>query len=277
MAKYAIAVATALLVLGFASVSMGAIGYCGNIYPCNGAVYTSADDIPVYVQVWKDGCTDSSGTGPCADIEAYLYYRCKDTGSFTEIPMTYNVDIGNNDEFTGTIPSGHGCDTLEFYVMVIDIVDPDTCYGGDQCSNGPNFFLPITEVTSQDVTVTFHMCLTSGVETSGDVCITGSAPELTSWGSGVPMSLSCPSCDSKLYQVDVLFPAGSSPYVEYKYRKDGCVTWEGTGNHSFTIDDTNPTYDLPYADGWEYITPDCSGCTSATEKAKWGTIKALYR
>lgn len=276
MAKYAIAM-TALLVLGLAPVSMGAIGYCGDIFPCNGATYTSVDDISVYVQVWKDGCTSASATEPCPDIEATLFYRCAGGGAFTEVPMTYNVDVGNNDEFTGIIPAGHGCDTVEYYVRVVDTVDPDTCYGGDQCGNVPNFFLPITEVTSQDVTVRFHMCLTSGIETSGNVCIVGGHPALGNWTNGVVMSLSCPSQDPKLYQVDVLFPAGSNPYIEYKYQKDDCVTWEGTGNHSFTIDDTDPFHELPYVDGWEYIEPDCPGCYTATEQAEWGTIKALYR
>jgi hypothetical protein len=277
MARYGIAIMSAVLLVGVASAAMGAVGWCGNIWPCSGAAYTSNDDIPIYVQVWKEGCTDSSGTEPCPDIEAYLYYGCAGSGSFTEVPMVYNVDTGSNDEFTAVIPAGHGCDTVEFYVRVMDVTDSVDCYGQDQCSNDPNFFLPITAVTSQDVTVTFHMCLTSGIETSGDVCVTGDHLELTNWGDGVPMSLSCPSQDSKLYQADVMFPAGSNPYVEYKFKKDSCATWEGGGNHSFTIDDTNPTYDIPWVDGWEYITPDCPGCATATEQTEWGTLKALYK
>jgi hypothetical protein len=277
MARYGIAVMFAVLVVGLASVSMGAVGWCGQIWPCSGASYTSNDSISVYVQVWKEGCTDTSGTEPCPDVEAFLYYGCKGSGSFTEVPMTYNVDVGSNDEFTGVIPAGHGCDTVEFYVRVMDVTDSVDCYGEDQCANAPNFFLPITEVTSQDVTVRFHMCLTSGVETSGDICVSGSHPELTSWGSGVPMALTCPSLDPKLYQVDVLFPAGSNPYVEYKYRKDGCETWESFGNHSLTIDDSDSFYDIPWVDGWDFIEPDCPGCVTATEKTEWGGIKALYR
>jgi hypothetical protein len=277
MAKYGIAVMSAILVLGLVSVSMGAIGWCGQIWPCSGASYTSNDDISVYVQVWKDGCTNASATEPCADIEAYLYYACAGSETFTEVAMTYNADVGNNDEFTGIIPSGHGCDTVEFYVKVVDITDSDECYGQDQCAHAPNFFLPITAATSQDVTVRFHMCLTAGVETSGNVCIVGGHPALGDWSAGVVMSLSCPSLDPKLYQVDVLFPMGSNPYIEYKYQKDDCATWEGTGNHSFIIDDTNSFFDLPYEDGWEYMTPDCPGCATATEQTEWGTIKALYR
>ncbi len=277
MARYGIAVMTAVLLVGLASAAMGAVGWCGDIWPCSGATYTSNDDISVYVQIWKEGCTDSSATEPCADVEAYLYYRCKDIGDFTEVPMVYNVDNGNNDEFTGIIPSGHGCDTVEFYVRVMDVTDSVDCYGQDQCANDPNFYLPITEVTSQDVTVRFHMCLSSGVETSGDVCVIGSHPALGEWGTGVVMSLTCPLQDPKLYQADVLFPSGSNPYVEYKFQKDDCATWESTGNHSLTIDDANSFFDIPWVDGWEYVAPDCPGCATATQQTEWGTIKALYR
>ena len=258
----------AALVIAFASSAMGAIGWAGNIWPCNGHAYTSNDNIGVYVQVWKDGCTP--GAGACADIQAFLSYRCQGDPDFIEVPMTYNVDVGNNDEYTGTIPAGTACTTIEFFVRVVDVTDNNTWYPQDQCGNNPNFFLPIAQVTSQDVTVRFHLCLTSAFETSGDVCVTGGHAALTNWGSGVPMSLTCP----KLYQVDVLFPAGSNPYVEYKYRKDGCATWENGGNHSFMINDSSAFQDL-WIDGWEFNNPDCQ--PSGTEQATWGAVKALYR
>jgi hypothetical protein len=274
MTRFASVVLAATAVLALASTAMGAVGWCGQIYPNNLTAYTSDQDIDVYVQVWKDGCTGPAG--PCADVEAYLYYRCKDTGTFTEVAMTYNVPVGNNDEFTGTIPQGHGCDTVEYYVKVLDVTDSAECYGQDQNGNDPNFLLPIIEVTSQDVTVRFHLCLAGDVTTSGDVCVTGNHASLTDWGDGVPMVLSCPTLSPKLYQVDVLFPAGSNPSIEYKYKKDDCQIWESTGNHSFTIDDSGAFQDL-WVDGWEYATPDCPDCPTATEPVYWGTIKALYR
>lgn len=274
MIRFASAILAAAMMLTLASAAMGAVGWCGDIYPNNGTIYTTNDDIDVYVQIWKDGVTNGAGQGD--SLEAFLYYKCHDAGTFTEVQMTFNVDVGNNDEYTGTIPQGHGCDTVEFYVRVLDTTDSTECYGNDQNGNPPNFFLPITLVTAQDVTVTFHLCLTTGVTTTGDVCVTGGPPELTGWGTGVTMLQTCPSLSPGLYEVDVLFPAGSNPYVEYKYRKDDCVTWESTGNHSFTIDDTGATQDLPI-DGWEFVTPDCPDCPTATEPVQWGTIKALYR
>jgi hypothetical protein len=131
-------------------------------------------------------------------------------------------------------------------------------------------------VTHQDVLVTFTMCLPDTVGTTGDVCITGSAPELTNWGFGIVMSQACAGISPGLYTVDVLFPAGMDPYVEYKYKKDVCQTWESTWNHSFVIDDSAPTQVLP-VDGWENIPPACPDCTTPVEDSSWGTIKTLYR
>ncbi len=131
-------------------------------------------------------------------------------------------------------------------------------------------------VTLQDVTVTFHVCLSDTTVTSGAVCVTGNQPALTTWGNGVPMTLSCETISPKLYEVAVFFPAGSDPYVEYKYRKDDCETCEDGGNRSFDIDDSGPTMDLG-VDDWSYIEPDCPPCTSPVEDTTWGTIKGLYR
>jgi hypothetical protein len=276
MKRFASIALVCAVLLAFAATAMGAVGWCGNIWPRNGLAYTSNDNIACYVQVWKQGVTDQAGQGP--DIAAYLYYRCTGGGSFTEVPMTYNTDVGNNDEYTGTIPAGHGCSEVEYYIKVVDLTDMAECYGNDQWGNPPNFFLPITAVTAQDILVTFHLCLSAGAETSGDVCVTGNHAELTNWGGGVPMQLSCQLMSPKLYEVSVLFPAGSNPYVEYKYKKDGCQTWEDGGNHSFVMPTSaRPLFiDLP-EDGWNWVQPDCPICSTAVENATWGTIKAIYR
>jgi hypothetical protein len=257
-----------------AGVASAEIGWCGQIWPCSGAGYTSEQNIDVYVQIWKDGVTSNPGQG--ADLGATLFYRCTGDPAFTAVPMTYNTDVGNNDEYTGTIPSTHGCSEVEFYVEAVDLTDMTYCYGQDQCGNSPNFFLPITEVTAQDVDVTFNLCLTEGVETSGEVCVTGGHEALTNWGDGVAMLQPCPDISPKLYQVTITFPAGSNSYVEYKYKKDDCATWESTGNHSFNIDDSSGSQML-WVDGWEYNEPDCPDCMTAAGPDQWGTIKGLFR
>ncbi len=274
MKRLASALMAGAMLLSFAAVAMADIGWAGDIWPVNGTPYTTNDNIEVYVQVWKDGCTGPDG--PCADIEAYLYYRCTGDPDFTEVVMAYNVPIGSNDEYTGTIPAGHGCSEVEFYVMVIDVTGGDPWYPQDQNNNDPNFFLPITEVTSQDVTVTFTMCL-GDVDSFFDVCIIGNQPAIGDWASGVVMGQPCPDVSPKLYQIEVVFPGGSNPFVEYKYQKDDCGTWDCDPNHQFTIDDSGSSMDLPW-DAWCWGDPDyCPDCASPVEESTWGMIKGLYR
>jgi hypothetical protein len=253
---------------------MGAVGWCGNIWPRNSIAYTSAENIDCFVQIWKQGVTDSPGPG--ADLAAYIYYRCTGGASFTEVPMAYLEDVGSNDKYKGTIPAGHGCSEVEYYIKVVDLTDMAECYGNDEWNNPPNFFLPITAVTAQDVTVTFHLCLPYNVESFFDVCVTGSHAELTNWGNGVLMGFSCQAASPKLYEVAVMFPAGSNPSVYYKYKKDDCQTWDCDPNHQFTIDDSGPTQDL-WLDAWCWGVPDCPECPTPVDNASWGTIKALYR
>jgi hypothetical protein len=131
-------------------------------------------------------------------------------------------------------------------------------------------------VTQQDVLVTFTVCLPDSIDSFFDVCVTGSAPELTTWGDGVLMSQPCPDVQPKLWTVDVLFPAGSDPFVEYKYKKDDCQTWESVGNRPLTIDDSGPTQVL-LPDVWDNLGDTCPDCSSPVEDASWGTIKSIYR
>jgi len=274
MKRYASIIAAVVLV-ALASTAIGAIGWAGNIYPNNGTSYTTADNIDVYVQVWKDGCTNADPAAACADIDARLYWRCTGDPSFNFIQMVYNVDVGNNDEFTAQIPAGHGCAEVEFYVEVEDVTDNDVWYPQDQNFNDPNFFLPITAVTAQDVTVTFQLCIPEG--STGGVCVTGSDPALTNWSQpGVAMAQPCPGVSPNLYMVNVTFLAGTNPYVEYKYQKDDCSAWDCDPNHSFTIDDTGATQTLPI-DVWCWGVNDCPECGSPVENSSWGTVKALYR
>ena len=42
----------AVLVLGFAGLSFGEIGWCGNIWPLDGAEVTAGTDLNVYFQIW---------------------------------------------------------------------------------------------------------------------------------------------------------------------------------------------------------------------------------
>jgi len=268
---------TVLAVMLTASGASATIGWAGNVYPNNGAEVVPTGDLNCYVQVWKDGVTSGAGQG--ADIEVYCDMTTED-GSWT-LGATYNTDVGNNDEYVVTIDQSYltTTETVSVYFMVHDLTD-DTWYEGtnDQNGNPPPQTYNVSDVLSQDVTVWFSLCFPEGVDPGGDVCITGGAPELTSWGDGVVMTQPCPSFSPRFYQVSVTFAAGSNPYVEYKYKKDGCATWESTGNHSITIDDSNSTYIVPTIDHWEwYDGDDCPPCGVDSDESSWGAVKSFYR
>src|SRR5215475_11278753 len=85
------------------SASMAAIGWSGQIWPCQYVQYADNQSISVYVQVWKPGCTDVPG--PCADVQAILHYKRASQGTWTDVVAGYNTDIGSNDEWYATIPA----------------------------------------------------------------------------------------------------------------------------------------------------------------------------
>jgi hypothetical protein len=259
------------------------IGWSGNVWPCNNGTAAENQNINVYIEVYKAGVTEPAGQGP--GIGARLFYKQEGAANYDSVDMVYNVDKGSNDEYTGAIPTSalQGGVREVFECVILDLTDDTRCpptslygCGGDQCGNSPPFYLDITPATRIDVTVKFRLCLSDGAETTGDVCVTGDHSELTNWGSGVLMFRPCPGPCPKYYEVEVRFPAGSNPSVLYKYRKDGCSTWEGTGNHTCVIDDSSSYQVLPI-DGWEYVSPDCPPCPTAVETTSWGGIKVLYR
>lgn len=271
------------LLVAMTGLAQAAIGWAGQIWPVNGTTVSDNSNVGVYFQIWKGGVTDQAGQG--AGISATLYYG-PNGGPYTAVAMTYNVDVGNNDEYTAAIPSSalQGVSEIWFYCEAYDETDMTTYTGAqDQWGNNPPFKLVITQTLRQDVTVTFFMCMPPEGDSEydpapGDICITGDHAEISNWGSGVPMVQPCPTFSPRFYQVSVLFLAGGNPYVQYKYRKQGCSVWEPGGNHTLFIDDTNPVYYVPWVDHWGYYQgPDCPLCGIGVESSTWGQIKGIYR
>jgi hypothetical protein len=95
----------------------------------------------------------------------------------------------------------------------------------------------------------------SGVATTPVPCVIGSAPEIGTWGTGVSM-VGTPG-DPDLFVVDVVFLAGGNPSFEYKYKKDACATWEGTGNRFVTLPTDGTTYVELAPDSWEFLPITC--------------------
>ena len=241
--------------------------------PVNGTGYTSSDDIDVSVQVCKTGCTGPAG--PCLDISATIYYRCDPLQAFTSIPMPYTGALNDYDLFGGTIPGGHGCGEVEYYVEVADAEDDETVNPPDANGNDPNFFLPIVAPTTQDVNVAFQLCIPEG--STGGVCISGSDPAILDWAQpGLPMVQPCPGVSPDLYTYNATFLAGTNPYVQYTYQKDDCAMLGCLPVRQFIIDDSQPTQVLPI-DVWCWGIDSCFECGAAVENVSWGTVKALYR
>lgn len=103
-------------------------------------------------------------------------------------------------------------------------------------------------------------------------CVIGSVSQLGNWGTGVTLTQIGPQS----YQACVEFPAGTPVplNVEYKYKKDGCNTWESVGNRSFTVDNGNPP-ETTLHDTWDNQPLECDPV--ATEPVDWSAIKVLFR
>ncbi len=79
------------------------IGWVGNIWPNNGTSVDNKMDLTVYVQIYKAGVTDKVGQG--AKILADVKYKMMDGEGYVTAAMTYNKDVGNNDEYKAVIPA----------------------------------------------------------------------------------------------------------------------------------------------------------------------------
>ena len=86
------------------------IGWVGNMWPASGNI-NQGSGFTIYIQVWKDGVTNPPGQG--AGILCQIYYGSVPSfgGSWSNIStqaMTYNTDIGNNDEYLGVLNLASG-------------------------------------------------------------------------------------------------------------------------------------------------------------------------
>jgi len=251
--KRLLTLALVLLSLGAAGQAAAAIGWAGNLWPTDGSNQVPTGPLSVYAQVWKAGVTDAAGQG--ADIHAELYYAPSSNGVFLLAPpMTYNGDVGNNDEYVGQIPQSALIPGGYVDVQVVFTDDSDGTWLAVTDGGGNyTFRYYVTDVLPNDVEVGFRLCM-SGVSSSGDVCVIGSDPALGAWSSGVVMN----NDGGDSYGVQVVIPAGSNPTFEYKYQKDGCSVWESTGNRQITLPTDGTTYYvIPQADSWENLPIGC--------------------
>ncbi|RKZ32627.1 hypothetical protein DRQ33_05565 [bacterium] len=239
-----------LLVVIIIVPTFGEIGWCGNIWPLDEADITAGEDLEVYFQIWKEGVTDSSASAPGEDLSATLYYRVSGGLHWNTITMEYNVDVGNNDEYMGVIPSSGLSPrmSIEVYCEAYDSTDGTTCQGNDQEGNPATEDDPlvyqIISPTSMDVMVYFSVDM-NGVDSLVEpVSVVGT---FTGWDDS---PVACEDTDSDgIYECSVLIPEGSPKHQEYKYIMGSTpYIWEEIANRSFQVNDTG--------DGEQYLPTD---------------------
>ena len=243
-----------VMILGVAGNAFALIDWAGNVWPPDGQNVVPTGPVDVYVQVFKDGVTNSPGQG--ADIEALLYYTT-DIAPMASVPMAYNTDIGdNNDEYTAQVPQAAllGASWVDVEILFTDGTD-----GTDYVVDTVRY--TVIDVLPNDITVRFTLCM-SGSPTTGEPCVIGSAAEIGAWGAGVMMAS---TATAELYTVDVLFLAGGNPSFEYKFKKDLCNTWEGTGNRFVTLPTDGTTLVEIATDSWEFLPITCGQGTTLEE------------
>jgi len=242
-------VAVAMLAAGQA---LAVIGWAGNVWPNAGSMQVPTGPFSVYVQVWKGGVTDAPGQGAGISVQMLV---SNNLGGSDSVAMGYLGDVGNNDEYTAQVSQAMlmGASTVTVDFIVTDLTDMTT-YAPvrDQANNPAPLTYNVTNVLPNDVDVTFTLCM-SGEPTSGAPCVIGSAGVIGGWGTGVTMT----QVDGDLYDVVVTFPAGSNPAFEYKYKKDGCNSWEGVGNRTVTLPTDGTAAVALGVDSWNNLPLGC--------------------
>lgn len=122
-----------LLLSHRAYASTETLGWVGAMFPNGGTTtnLTVGSNLTVYVRVWKSGVTDVGSPGAnisCSLLWAPVGYFGGSWGSSTTTPMTFNSDVGNDDEYMATITPAVGL--YEFTAYCTDTIDNHTLYQG---------------------------------------------------------------------------------------------------------------------------------------------------
>lgn len=226
--------------------------------------------------------TDQSGAGPFDDTNPGVYYIVG--GISQDVTVTFQVDMSvvgpiepvtvagsfngwnanantliaqGNDIYAGDVLFPAGTNPSQEYKFV---------NGGnweDQIGNrvltiddsSPTMILPVVYFNNQnpndyteiDVTVTIN------VDIADSAAVGAVFDSLGVYGNVAPLDWDFGTINNPLFEVtpdflwsgDVLFPAGSWKYVEFKLGRNGLDLEAGFGeNHTFEIDDTNPTQEI---------------------------------
>jgi glycosidase len=82
------------------TVPFAPIGWAGHLWPPTMNITINAlESQTVYAQVWVDGVTNQPGQGPGVMAQFAFGPTGSDPSTWTWMPMVYNTDVGNNDEY----------------------------------------------------------------------------------------------------------------------------------------------------------------------------------
>lgn len=121
------------------------IGWANLQWPPTDTIYIGGSTT-VYAQIWIDGITNQPGPG--VGIQSWIGVNSSNTDPSTWttwIPATYNVDVGNNDEYMAAIGSSLAPGTY-YYASRFNVFGGDYVYGGYN-SGGGGFWDGINNVS----------------------------------------------------------------------------------------------------------------------------------
>jgi glycosidase len=212
----------------FVQPAFAVLNWVGDMSPAGGSTHTvtTGTSFNVYVQVYQPGVTDSGGQG--ANITCTLTWKPVpyfgwSGGMENESAMTYNKDIGNNDEYVGTITPDVGLYEISAYCtdttdnikleqattkikLTVDAAS-GTCNGAAQGDNNlywnglfhdsfsTSYRIPTGPVTTDStVTLTFRTCMDDvtaipTIRIWNDLTNTSTTPAMTFDGHGSDPSL----------------------------------------------------------------------------------------
>lgn len=124
------------------------IGWCNLQWPPNGSIDVG-QNFNVYGQVWLNGVTDQPGQG--VGMQAWVGWSEINTDPSTWVnwvPATFNVDVGNNDEFTADLGTAIGQAGSYYYAIRYQYQGQAYVYGGY-----PNGFWDGTNNVNGELTI----------------------------------------------------------------------------------------------------------------------------
>lgn len=121
--------------IGAYEVPFGTIGWANLQWPPSGTIITGST-LTAYAQIWVDGLTNQPGPGN--GIQSWIGVNNADTDPSTWttwVPVVFNVDAGNNDEYMAAIGSNLAPGTY-YYASRFSLYGGDYYYGGYNAGGG---------------------------------------------------------------------------------------------------------------------------------------------